>query len=293
MSANTPLISIITPTYNRADFIAEAVESVLAQTYPHFEFLIVDDGSTDHTDKVLEPYLNDERIRLFRQENQGQSVARNVALDEAKGEFICFLDSDNYWPAAKLEQQVRIFEQFPTTDVLYGDNVIINEAGEELSRNNMARYSGRIAPQMVKDNCVAMNTTMARRQCFDELGGMSGKRRVADDYDLWLRFSAKYEFRYEPEYWAWYRVMEDQISSDKTRRFQVNEQIIHDFRRDFPDAMSPREFDQGFAHFYIRKGRYLGSNGQKRDGVRELLKAVKYSPAELNVWRAFAAVLLK
>ena len=254
MSANTPLISIITPTYNRADFIAEAVESVLAQTYPHFEFLIVDDGSIDHTDKVLEPYLNDERIRLFRQENQGQSVARNVALDEAQGEFICFLDSDNYWPAAKLEQQVRIFEQFPTTDVLYGDNVIINEAGEELSRNNMARYSGRIAPQMVKDNCVAMNTTMARRQCFDELGGMSGKRRVADDYDLWLRFSAKYEFRYEPEYWAWYRVMEDQISSDKTRRFQVNEQIIHDFRRDFPDAMSPREFDEGFAHFYIRKG---------------------------------------
>lgn len=293
MSANNPLISIITPTYNRADFIAEAVESVLAQTYSHFEFLIVNDGSTDHTGKVLEPYLNDDRIRLFRQENQGQSVARNVALDEAKGEFICFLDSDNFWPADKLEQQVRIFEQYPTTDVLYGDNVIINESGEELSRNNMARYSGRIAPQMVKDNCVAMNTTMARRQCFDELGGMSGKRRVADDYDLWLRFSAKYEFRYEPQYWAWYRVMEDQISSDKTRRFKVNEQIIHDFRRDFPDAMSPREFDQGFAHFYIRKGRYLGSSGQKRDGLRELLKAVKYSPAELNVWRAFAAVLLK
>src|SRR5690554_3392541 len=290
MSANTPLISIITPTYNRADFIAEAVESVLAQTYPHFEFLIVDDGSIDHTDKVLEPYLNDERIRLFRQENQGQSVARNVALDEAQGEFICFLDSDNYWPAAKLEQQVRIFEQFPTTDVLYGDNVIINEAGEELSRNNMARYSGRIAPQMVKDNCVAMNTTMARRQCFDELGGMSGKRRVADDYDLWLRFSAKFEFRYEPEYWAWYRVMENQISSDKTQRFQVNEQIIRDFRRDFPGAMSTRDFDQGFAHFYIRKGRYLGRAGQKWDGLRELLKAVKYSPADLNVWRAFAAV---
>ncbi len=293
MSVRNPLISVITPTYNRADFIGEAVESVLAQTYPHFELLIVDDGSTDNTPEVLQRFNEDERVRLFRQENQGQSIARNVALAEAKGDFICFLDSDNYWPREKLEQQLRIFEQSPEVDVLYGDNVIINETGEETSRKNMARHSGRIAAQMIRDNCVAMNTTMARRRCFDEMGGMSGKRRVADDYDLWLRFSATYEFRYEPEYWAWYRVMDDQISSDKTRRFQVNEDIIHDFRRDYPSALSKAEFDKGFAHFYIRKGRYLGSVGQKKEGLREVMKALRYAPAELNGWRALAAIALK
>ncbi|WP_372966645.1 glycosyltransferase family 2 protein [Marinobacter sp.] len=293
MSTKTPLVSVITPTYNRADFIGEAVESVLAQTYPHFEFLIVDDGSEDNTDDVLKPYLADSRIRVFRQENQGQSIARNLALAEAKGEYICFLDSDNYWPKDKLEQQVRLFAEFPDTDVLYGDNVIINEEGCEVSRNNMSRYSGNIARHMIKDNCVAMNTTMARRRCFDEMGGMSGKRRVADDYDLWLRLSARYVFRYEPRYWAWYRVMEDQISSDKTRRFQVNEEIIFDFRKDFPEALSDKEFRAGFAHFYIRKGRYLGSVGKKTEGLKEIAKAIQYDPLQLNVWRALLAVLLK
>lgn len=293
MSVHRPLVSIITPTYNRADFIGEAVDSVLVQTYPNFEFLIVDDGSDDNTSEVLAPYLSDSRVKLFRQENQGQSVARNLALAEAQGEFICFLDSDNYWPKEKLEQQVRLFEAHPETDVLYGDNVIINEDGRELSRKNMSRYSGCIARQMIKDNCVAMNTTMARRRCFDEMGGMSGKRRVADDYDLWLRLSAKYLFRYEPEYWAWYRVMEDQISSDKTRRFKVNEEIIYDFRRDFPDALSGKEFDLGFAHFYLRKGRYLGSIGNKTGGMKEIVKAIQYAPFEYGVWRSFFAVLLK
>lgn len=293
MSVENPLITIITPTYNRADFILEAVESVIKQSYPRFEFLIVDDGSTDNTVELLQAYLKDERVRLFQQENRGQSVARNVALAEAAGEFICFLDSDNYWPLDKLEKQIRIFEKHPEVDVLYGDNVIINEQGKEVSRKNMSRYSGRIAARMIQDNCVAMNTTMARRRCFDEMGGMSGKRRVADDYDLWLRFSARYEFRYEPEYWAWYRVMEDQISSDKTQRFTVNEAIIHDFRREYPEALSARDFDKGFAHFYIRKGRYLGATGEKASGLKEIVKALKYAPAESNVWRALFAVALK
>ena len=97
-----PLVSIITPTYNRADFIEQAVNSVLAQTYTNFELLIVDDGSTDNTRDLLEPALTDSRVRYFRQENQGQSVARNWALSEAKGDFVCFLDSDNYWPAEKI-----------------------------------------------------------------------------------------------------------------------------------------------------------------------------------------------
>ena len=92
MSVENPLVTIITPTYNRSEFILEAVESVIKQSYPHFEFLIVDDGSTDNTVELLQPYLKDERVRLFQQENRGQSVARNVALAEAAGEFICFLE---------------------------------------------------------------------------------------------------------------------------------------------------------------------------------------------------------
>ncbi|KPQ01376.1 glycosyltransferase [Marinobacter sp. HL-58] len=291
--STSPLVSIITPTYNRADFIEQAVNSVLAQTFTNFELLIVDDGSTDNTWDLLEPALADSRVRYFHQENQGQSVARNLALVEAKGDFVCFLDSDNYWPAEKLEQQVELFREHPDYDVIYGDIIVIDEDGKEVTRKNMKRYSGHIATYMIRDNCVSMNTAMARRRCFDELGAMSGTRRVADDYDLWLRFSARFRFLYVPQYFAYYRVMDDQISSDKTRRFDSNWQIINDFRREFPDAMSEKEFDFGFAAFHSRKARYLASHGSKREALGEMAKALRRSPFRRATWRSLAAVVLK
>ena len=293
MSQQDALISIITPTYNRSDYIAQAVQSVIDQTYGHFEHLIVDDGSTDNTNQVLAPFLEDDRIKYFRQENQGQSVARNLGLKYAKGDFICFLDSDNVWMPEKLGAQLAVFRESPEVDVVYGDNITINEAGEEISRKNMFRPSGFIAFQMLKDNCVSMNTAMARRRCFDEMGGMSGTRRVADDYDLWLRFSARYRFRYIPEFLAYYRVMENQISSDKTARFETNEAIIRDFRKTYPDALSKTEFNKAFAFFYSRKGRYIAGTGDLAGGLRSLGTALWYSPLYRAPWRALAAVLLR
>lgn len=293
MAKDAPLVSIITPTYNREDFIQKAVDEVLAQSYDNFELLIVDDGSTDNTKVILEPYLRDSRISYFYQENQGQSVARKFALSRAKGDFICFLDSDNYWSRDKLERQLGEFKLHPHVDIVYGDIITIDEAGNEVSRDNMRRYSGHIAPQMMKDNCVSMNTAMAKRRCFDELGGPSGNRRVADDYELWLRFSARYQYLYVPEYYAYYRVMRNQISSDKSRRFDSNESILHDFADQFPDAMSRGEFDKGFAAFYTRKARYLGMIGRKKDAMAEAFRALRYTPFSQVPWRGLVAVLIK
>lgn len=293
MQENKPKVSIITPTYNRERFIGEAVESVLDQTFADFELLIVDDGSTDSTVERLRQYREDPRVQYFHQENQGQSIARNHALQHARGEFICFLDSDNAWVPDKLERQFAAFEETPDVDVVYGDIITIDEAGTELSRDNMRRHSGFIALQMLKDNCVSMNTAMARRRCFDELGGMSGKRRVADDYDLWLRFSARYRFRYIPEYLAYYRVMDDQISSDKSGRFESNEAIIHDFRKEFPDVLPKAQFDEAFAFFYARKARYLANSGNRSQALRSIATALAYRPIYKAPWRSLAAVILK
>lgn len=292
-SRTNPLVSIITPTFNRADYIEQAVNSVLGQTYSNFELFIVDDGSTDDTKQRLGNALEDPRVHYFYQPNQGQSIARNFALSHASGDLICFLDSDNYWPENKLENQVILLADNPDVDVVYGDTVTIDEHDREISRKNMKRYSGHIARYMIRDNCVSMNTAMARRNCFDQMGAMSGTRRVADDYDLWLRFSARFRFLYVPEFLAYYRVMEDQISSDKTRRMDSNWQIINDFRREFPNAMSKPEFDSGFAAFHCRKARYMASQGSRREALAEVLKALKLDPTGRGVWRSLAAVLFK
>jgi glycosyltransferase involved in cell wall biosynthesis len=104
-----PYFSIITPTFNRAKYIITAIESVLAQTFEDFELIIVDDGSTDETASLIAPIENaDTRVRYIQQENKGRSVARNVGIEAAQGEYVCFLDSDDYW----LSNHLKNIHQF-------------------------------------------------------------------------------------------------------------------------------------------------------------------------------------
>jgi len=106
------LVSIIMPSYNTAEFIAESIQSVLAQSYPDWELLIVDDCSTDNTDEVVKPYLSDVRIKYLKNEkNSGAAVSRNRALREAKGKWIAFLDSDDLWMLDKLSKQIYFMEE--------------------------------------------------------------------------------------------------------------------------------------------------------------------------------------
>lgn len=288
----TMLISIIMPTYNREVFLPVAIESVIAQSYKELELIIVDDGSTDNSRELINAYAEkDSRIKYLYQENQRQSVARNYALSIAKGEFICFLDSDNYWPLDKLEKSIKAFEQYPAADIIYGDCVTIDEDGNELHRHNMRRYSGWIAALLLKDNFVSMNTTMTRRKCFDELGGMSGKRRVADDYDLWLKFSTRFCFQYIPEFLAYYRVMENQISSNKKLRFETNEKIILDFLAAYPNAVNEQEKKDGLTAFYTRKARHYATS-DKKEAYSAIRTALGVDPFSLGVWRSFAKVVV-
>lgn len=105
------LVSIIMPSYNTAEYIAEAVQSVIAQTYRKWELIVVDDGSADDTDAVIQPFLSDERIRYLKNEkNSGAAVSRNRALREAKGKWIAFLDSDDLWMPEKLEKQISFMK---------------------------------------------------------------------------------------------------------------------------------------------------------------------------------------
>lgn len=106
------LVSIVMPSFNTAPFIAESIQSVLAQSYKDWELIIVDDCSTDNSDEVVKPYLNDERIKYLKNEkNSGAAVSRNRALREAKGRWIAFLDSDDLWMPDKLEKQIQFMER--------------------------------------------------------------------------------------------------------------------------------------------------------------------------------------
>ncbi len=121
-------VSIIIPTFNRAGLICHSIDSILAQTCGDYEIIVVDDGSTDDTTEVLEKY--DGRIRCIRQENRGFGAARNRGLEEARGEYVAFLDSDDLWKEYKLGLQVEIMDRLPEIDFLFSDFTILKPSGD-------------------------------------------------------------------------------------------------------------------------------------------------------------------
>lgn len=289
---STPLISIITPTYNREKTLSQAVESVLSQTYKNWELIIIDDGSTDNTREMLSKYLNDPRIKYRYQNNSGQSTARNHALKLYTGKLVCFLDSDDFWPDNKLERQVNLMKVHPTVDIIHGDEITVDESGREITRHNMKRYSGQITKNLIADNSVSINTVIVKRHCFEKMGGLSSKYTIADDYELWLRFSVQFTFLYIPEYFGFYRVMKNQISTDKERRLDINEKIIIDFLKQNPKKLSKDEINWGLNRFFSRKARYYGATGRKALGCKYACKALMLLPLDSGSWRSLYRVFI-
>jgi glycosyltransferase involved in cell wall biosynthesis len=292
---DAPTISVITATYNRADFIASSIESVLGQTFGDLEYLIMDDGSTDATEAVVEPYLRDPRLSFRKQQNKGQAAACSAALEFARGEFVCFLDSDNRWKLDKLERQLPIMRSHPNVHVLYGDQEVIDENDNILpadQHKRMKRYSGRILSTLLRDNHVSFNTAMVRRTSLNAVGGFNSQLRAAPDYDLWLRLAARYEFLHVPEIYGQYRIMTNQMSSDKERRFKSNYDTLQRFFAAHPGVVSATEERHVWSHFYWRRARTRALAGRRKDAFGDYLTALRLHPSSPGPWRGFVRLLL-
>jgi len=127
-------VSVIIPTYNRASMVGDAIESALVQTHPASEVIVVDDGSTDDTERVVRAF--GDRVRYVRQENRGVSAARNAGMGVAKGELFAFLDSDDLWYSYKLQLQVRVFEQWPGVGLVFSEFDILKPDGTRRSQGS-------------------------------------------------------------------------------------------------------------------------------------------------------------
>jgi glycosyltransferase involved in cell wall biosynthesis len=286
------LISVIIPTYNRSDLICEAVSSVLDQTYQNWEVIVVDDGSEDNTKSALGSFLNDHRINYVYQKNQGQSVARNNGIALSTGNYICFLDSDNKWLPEKLKVSVDAALENPDVDVIYGDNITIDINGDELSRDTMKKYSGRITYRLLRDNFISMNTTMTKRRCFEEMGGLDEGDRLAEDYELWLRMSTRYSFLHIPVYVGFYRVMENQLSTDKDKRFAANFKIINEFIERYPNSVTWGQKRRGFSGFFWRKASYEKSVGRYSRAWKDFAYSVSYWPFWSGPWKLLVKMVV-
>lgn len=200
-----PLISVVIPTYNRTQQTIAAIESVLAQTYPNFEIIVVDDGSTDGSGEAIQRFISQRmngchQILFFGQPNQGASIARNMGISKARGEYIAFLDSDDIWLPEKLEWQMQALEQFKNEcGVCVTDARLVNKSGMDISSSFRAHgkhYEQTIgidrdaAKSIAKSFCgVWLSTLLARADLVQRIGGFSPDISFVEDRDLHFRLS--------------------------------------------------------------------------------------------------------
>jgi glycosyltransferase involved in cell wall biosynthesis len=185
-------VSVVIPTYNLAQFLPEAVESVRAQEWPDLEIIVVDDGSTDDTPALLERLARAGDLRWFRQENAGASAARNRGIREARKSWVAFLDADDFWLDGKLSAQFEALERKPSAAFGYTDVRVRREDGSE-GELRCRRADAPLFEQLLSGNVFATPTVIVRRDCFREVGLFDEALRTGEDWDMWLRLSSHYE----------------------------------------------------------------------------------------------------
>lgn len=261
-----PLVSTIIPTRNRSNYVTEAVESVLAQTYPHIEIFLIDDGSTDGTGEAMKRF-GDKIIYLY-QENKGVCAARNLALSKAQGKYIAFLDDDDIWLPEKIERDVEFLEKNDDYGFVFSGFCYFSDDQDRMDERVSLKEGEETTYDYLYGDNVIYSTSLVtmRKACLDEVGFFDESLIQSADYDMWLRIAKHYKFGFIPECLAKYRLHNTNMSKNLKRRIKVYKQIFNK-----PEICEGRSWMERrtrvaklyhyAAYFFRRHHRYLDASG--------------------------------
>jgi glycosyltransferase involved in cell wall biosynthesis len=276
-----PLVSVIIPNYNYGRFLKQAIDSVLAQTYPRVEALVVDDGSKDDSEEVLRGY--GERIRWFRQQNQGVSAARNRGVRESHGAYLAFLDADDYWMPAKLEKQMELSLGDPELGLVGCRLDIFDELG--VSRVCLDGMSGWVAQELLLlQRCVvpgAGSSLLVPRALFEEMGGFDERLSTSADWDFCYRAASRRRIGFVPELLVRVR----QHSGSMQRNIDLMEKdMMLGFRNAFAAAppMVRRLENQCYGNLHMTLAGSFFQAGQYAKFLRHAWLGVWLRPANIE-----------
>ncbi len=287
------LVSVIIPSYNMARFLPQAVESVLAQTYSNWEVQIIDDGSKDDTPEVVRRWAGEPRIRVHRQVNGGLSHARNQGIALTRGGYVALLDADDIWESNKLALQMPLFRGKPQVGVVYSDYSRMDAEGRPLPNGPTKMHRGRISGALLIENFVPASTAVVRRECFERCGGFDVALRTGEDYEMWLRLSAHFEFDFIPESTMRYRTGGWQMSTDYRGRYETAIGVMQRFLDRNPGAVDRAVVRSAWAHTYTGRGNVTLWRARDRAGaLRDYLRALSFQPGYWPAWRAILRSLI-
>lgn len=262
--AESPLVSVIIPCYNRQDYIAETIDSVLSQTWPNIELIVVDDGCTDDSRRILESY--GDKIRLMEHPgrvNKGQSAAINVGLRVAKGEYVAILDSDDLFFPEKIEKQVLYLHSREELGIVYSNGINIDAQGKSLYSIYPPGNRRVVGPVEVLESCAfnLPSNALVRREFYSEAGFFDETLRSAQDHDMAIRLTEHGGAGYMDEVlWA-YRRHGESVSRTRTlERWHNGFIILENACKRYPYPLKTRLRRRAVLHFRIGQCLMLEKN---------------------------------
>ncbi len=289
-----PLISVVIASYNYASYLPFAMGSALTQTYKNIEVIVVDDGSTDDTQQVMERYMTNPRVCYIRQANAGQPKTKNRGIAKSRGEFVAFLDADDIWLPDKLERQMLLFED-PQVGVVYCRRTWMDSQGDIMPGNERILRRGFILDHIFIDNFICFSSSVVRRSLLTEHGAFDENLPMGIDYDLWVRLAVRCKFDFVDAPLVKYRTGHANLSKNVMRRYECAHRIMDKALNDTEIRASmswwvPR---LALADTWANKAYY--ARGQKNFRLAAVcyLKSVLNVPFHVSAWKGLLCCLIK
>lgn len=293
-------VSVIIPAYNSGAFIAAAIDSVMRQTRPVSEIIVIDDGSTDSTREIVAAYP---QIKMFSQNHQGPSAARNAGIHQARGQWVAFLDSDDLWYPEKIEKQLTALAAHPSaafsfstlTSFCSPDDAVISrepymptELRAWMSRRTSVDGSayGNVYHLLLRTNCVHTSSVIALRGALLDVDLFDEKLTHGEDHDLWLRLSRRWPavFIYDPM--SQYRIHSSSVSGEAGRRqdlfYRSSIEILTKHRSAFPSFDAAKALAityNGYATFQLKERQWAAAKRLAEKGL-----CVMPTPSGFRLW---------
>lgn len=287
LGMKAPKVSIVMSVYNCERYVGEAVKSMLQQTFSDFEFIIVNDGSTDQTPEILRQF-DDPRILVIDQRNSGLTVSLNRGIRLAKGEYIARMDADDLSEPERLEKQVEALDRNPGIGVVSCWYKVIDENGFLLAYKRLPNDVKQLAKLLMRDNPICHGSVMMRKRAIQTVGLYNENLRYAQDYELWLRMLRQgYGFYVIPEFLYSYRISPDSVS-----KLYVQEKYAALIRKGKQKVFHLPEVTTIYrlsarrkrALYYYALGTLKLEGGQTKDSREELLRSIKLDPLNMRPW---------
>ncbi len=296
------IVSVIIPTYNREEFIRDAIESVLSQGYKDLEIIVVDDGSTDDTKLAVDGYVQrySEKIFYFYQKNAGPASARNLGVRHARGEYIAFLDSDDLWTPDSLEKRVALLKSNPDAGLVYGayqrftDGEMLGHDGSDVFYSNLP--AGNVYQDLLMKCFIFTTAVFMRKSVFEAAGGFDESLCIGEDYDLWLRVANNCKIFPVNGIVAQYRQHKKNIMhTDCLYDIPGEVAVVQGFVKRHPDCLkgvSKFRWQKRLSQPYFDLAYKCFHEKNFRRALFFICSALQHFPFRLVYWKYFVAMIL-